>query len=901
MIIPEKDYLMHYGTPRHSGRYPWGSGGDIANQRNVSLLDIVKELKKQGMTEAAIAESLQMTTTQLRAQKSIAKTKERQDKIARVRQLKQKGVSNSEIARQTGYPESTVRTLLAPDAKDKADALHTTAGMLKEAVDKKGNYIQIGEGVENQLGISQYKLKTAAAVLQEQGYTVHNVQIDQLGTGEGMKTYVKVLCPPGTSYRDVVQNMDKIDLPTSYSHDGGRTYFTPQAPLSIASKRVGVNYAEDGGSSADGVIYVRPGVRDVSIGQSRYAQVRILVDGTHYIKGMAVYKDDLPAGKDLVFNTNKSKTSRNIKDVLKPIEEGDNPFKASISHQITETGRDGKEKVTSVMNMVHREGDWDTWSNSLSSQMLSKQRPELARSQLDMTHERYRNNLDEVKALENPVVRRRLLEDLANQADASAVHLEAASMPRQRTQVILPMSSLKPTEIYAPNYRNGERVVLIRHPHAGPFEIPELTVNNRHPESKKMLGDTSSAVAIHPKVAKHLSGADFDGDTVLVIPNNKRSIKTASPLEDLKNFDPIHEYPATEGMKVMTEHNKQMEMGKISNLITDMTIHGASHAELARAVKHSMVVIDAEKHNLDYKRSEEHNGIAALRAKYQPKPPGKGGRPGGASTLLSRSNAEIRVPRKIPRPIREGGPIDRATGKLVFKETGESYIVRSKTGREKVVPRTMKSRRGAETDDAFTLSSGTHMESIYAEHANKLKALANEARLAAVHTESHRYSPSAFATYRPHVDRLNAALKVAVANKPLERQAQIVGNLSFHAKRQANPQWTAEDIKKNKAKEIAKARVSVGAKKYDIVISPEEWHAIQAGAITGTKLTEIMRHADIDELKKLATPRKNLVMTDAKTRRAKAMLASGYTQSEVADALGVALSTLKSNLSEGKG
>ena len=28
-----KDILMHYGTPRHSGRYPWGSG-ENPYQRN---------------------------------------------------------------------------------------------------------------------------------------------------------------------------------------------------------------------------------------------------------------------------------------------------------------------------------------------------------------------------------------------------------------------------------------------------------------------------------------------------------------------------------------------------------------------------------------------------------------------------------------------------------------------------------------------------------------------------------------------------------------------------------------------------------------------------------------------------------------------------------------------------
>ena len=68
------------------------------------------------------------------------------------------------------------------------------------------------------------------------------------------------------------------------------------------------------------MIYVRPGVKDLRIGDKRYGQVRIMVDGTHYLKGMAVYKDDLPPGKDIVFNTNKHNTGRK-KDAMKELSE----------------------------------------------------------------------------------------------------------------------------------------------------------------------------------------------------------------------------------------------------------------------------------------------------------------------------------------------------------------------------------------------------------------------------------------------------------------------------------------------------------------------------------------------------------------------------------------------------
>src|SRR5438874_783466 len=93
------------------------------------------------------------------------------------------------------------------------------------------------------------------------------------------------------------------------------------------------------------------------------------------------------------------------------------------------------------------------------------------------------------------------------------------AVPGQGTHIILPIDTLNEGELYAPNFRNGERVVLIRHPHGGKYEIPELTVNNNHPESKRLLGDAKDAIGIHHKVAEKLSGADFDADTVLVIPN----------------------------------------------------------------------------------------------------------------------------------------------------------------------------------------------------------------------------------------------------------------------------------------------------------------------------------------------------------------------------------------------
>ena len=65
---------------------------------------------------------------------------------------------------------------------------------------------------------------------------------------------------------------------------------------SVDSKRVKIIYAEDGGTDKDGVMELRRGVEDLDLGGSQYAQVRIGVDGTHFIKGMAIYRDDMPDG-----------------------------------------------------------------------------------------------------------------------------------------------------------------------------------------------------------------------------------------------------------------------------------------------------------------------------------------------------------------------------------------------------------------------------------------------------------------------------------------------------------------------------------------------------------------------------------------------------------------------------
>ena len=911
IIIPEDEYhsrdgaLVHYGTPRHSGRYPWGSGGEegSSSQRNTTLLDEINKIKKKhGYTDTQACQALGITTTQLRDIRTIVRNEQKQDQIHMAAKLKEKGLSNGAIAvrmREAGYKvsgESQVRALLKPSQERKARVIDSVADSLRKAVDEKG-FIDVGSGVEYQLSITSTKLRSVLQKLKDEGYVEHPVKIEQAGTGH--MTNYKVLCKPGTTWVEAQRNKYNIRQLTDYSDDGGVTVLGIHPPLSISSKRVGIRYADEGGRDSDGVMYVRRGVSDISLGRNRYAQVRVMVDGSHYLKGMAISVDDdkLPPGVDILFHTNKRDTGKKH-DAMKPIKDDpDNPFGATV-RQIGDRDHSGKiTKLTSVMNLVNEEGKWDEWSKSLSAQMLSKQKPALAKEQLDLTYTKKKAEFDRLMELNNPSVRKKLLEAFADGADSSAVHLKAAHLPRQKTQVLLPLPDIKPNEVYTPHFNTGDRVVLVRFPHGGTFEIPELVVNNNNPSGKRLIGpDSKDAIGIHPKVAERLSGADFDGDSVLVIPNNLGKVKSTAALEGLRNFDAKSMYPKYDGMKVMTAYEKGLEMGKISNLITDMTIKGANTEELARAVRHSMVVIDAEKHELDYRRSAVANGIPALVKRYQPESP-----TGGASTLISRATSRKDVLDRKERSAAKGGPIDPKTGRKVYEETGRSWT----DAKGKVHLKLQQSTKLAETDDAHTLSSGTVIEKIYADHSNRLKALANQARKELVSIKPRPYSPSAKEAYRTHVDSLNAKLRLALENAPLERQAQVFANATIRLKKQENPELTLPDnkdeLRRIKSQALAAARIRTGADKQKFTITDREWEAIQAGAITAHKLDQILTYADLDLIKKLATPQIKITMTPTNTSKARSLRARGYTWSEIADALGVSVSTIIDTLDPKEG
>ena len=941
----DKEVLEHYGMPRRSGRYPWGSG-DEPYQHSRDFVSRVEEMRKSGFTytdpetgnkytgDNAIAKFLGYSSTDFRTVYAIAKDARRTDDVATAKRLKEKeGMNVSEIGRKMGINESSVRSLLNSDRESRMKQARDTADFLKERVDSsRHGMIDVGNGVEKELRISKEKLDQALFMLQAEGhYEVYSGRFDQV-TNKGQMTTQKVLCKPGTEHKDIYQ-LDKIDTVKDYiSRDDGKTFEKKfHYPESMDSKRLKIRYAEDGGVERDGLVQLRPGVPDLSLGESRYSQVRIMVDNKKYIKGMAVYGDpkDFPPGVDVIFNTNKHKDKSKL-EVLKDIKsDPDNPFGSLIKDadqggQYWYTDKSGKKKL-GLINKRSDEGDWTEWKDALPSQFLSKQTKSMAEKQLGIAKANKEEEFAEIMALTNPTIKKYYLNKFAQSCDSAAVHMKAAALPGQKYHVILPMTTMSDREVYAPNYADGTKLALIRYPHGGTFEIPIVTVNNKNREGIKMIGKTSvDAIGINSKVAERLSGADFDGDTVMCIPTGNGKVKVANkpPLKELEGFDNKLEYGTVmkigsdkkehyyrNGNEVQIMKKTDTEMGRISNLITDMTLLGADDHEIARAVKHSMVVIDAEKHKLDYKASEKDNNISALMKKYQ------GKARGGASTIVSRGSGEKDVVKRQGTPkINQKGKDwydpSRPEGALIYRKADDAdYIVtkvNKRTGEttEVVKTRTQKSTKMAETDDAMTLvSERKHpMELVYAEYANSMKAMGNKARTEMVNTGKIAYNRDAKRKYENEVESLTEKLRKAELNTVRERTANRMAAATVAAKKKAaedaGEKLKSKDIKKAGQVALTKYREEVGSiarKERNIIINDKEWEAIQSGAISETTLKRMLNNCDPDSLRQRAMPKESKTLTTAKMNRIKAMSAS-YTIAQIADKLGVSTSTVSKYL-----
>ena len=942
--MTDEEYLEHYGVKRRSGRYPWGSG-DEPYQHSRDFIGRVEEMRKSGFTytdddgktwtgDNAIAKSLGYSSGDFRTVYAIAKDERRADQVATAKRLKEKeGMNTSEIGRKMGIPESTVRSLLNTNSESRMKQARETAEFLKKHVDEKG-MIDVGTGVERELNISREKLDQALFMLQaEGGYEVYSGRFAQV-TNKGQMTTQKVLCKPGTEHKEIY-DFDKVKTINDYiSRDGGDTFERKfHYPESMDSKRLMIRYREDGGIDKDGVVELRPGVADLSLGESRYSQVRIMVDGKKYIKGMAVYGDpkDFPDGVDVIFNTNKSKSVSKL-DVLKDIKsDPDNPFGSLIKDadqggQYWYTDSKGNKKL-GLINKRSDEGDWTEWKDTLPSQFLSKQSKVMAEKQLGIAKADKQAEFAEIMALENPTIKKYYLNKFAQSCDSAAVHMQAAALPGQKYHVILPVTTMSEKEVYAPGYKDGTKLALIRYPHGGTFEIPICTVNNKNKEAIKMIGKTSiDAIGINSKVAERLSGADFDGDTVMCIPTHDRAgkvkIVSTDPLKDLEGFDNKLEYGGEKkigsdgkehyyrnGREYQIMKKTDTEMGKISNLITDMTLLGADDKELARAVKHSMVVIDAEKHKLDYKASERDNNIAELKKKYQ------GKTTGGASTIISKAKGEYDVPKrqgtpKINIPGKEWYDPTRPDGSLIYKKADDADYtitkINKRTGEAITETRTrmQKSTKMAETDDANTLvSKYKHpMELIYADYANSMKDMANKARIELSNTGKIAYNRDAKKKYESEVKSLNDKLYKAELNVTRERAANRMAAATVEAKKkeakESGKEIKNKDMQKAGQQALTRYRQEVGSvsrKDRNIVIDDNEWKAIQAGAVSESVLKRILNNSDPDSLRQRAMPKTSKSVSQATANRIKAMSAS-YTIQQIADKLGISTSTVSKYL-----
>ena len=864
--------LEHYGIKRRSGRYKWGSGDD-PYQRENGFLKRNDELRKQGLSEKEIADMFGMSIRQLRAQKTMEKERHNQVLADSVASMTKRGLTIDQMAESLGVSARTISNLKAGASQFD----NTRSNNIKEAIAKQiaeNPYLDISEGIEKQLGIPRTKFMAIVNDMVENGeLNTHTLKLKRLDNPDRELT-VTVLTPE-TDFLKVLKSSSEIrNFEAAIADDkvGIRGLKDIQA---VDPKRVAVNFDETGGTDKDGLIELRRNIDDLDMGDARYAQVRIQVGDNNYLKGMAVYSDDLPDGVDIRFNTNKSSKVGDLGAMKKLEDDPNNPFGSTI--------RDQK----GALNIVNAEGKWSEWNKKWSSQFLGKQSNELIKERLDATFSKYKQDFDEIKSLTNASVRKYLLNDLADTLDSAYKHLKVQGLSRTASHVILPFPDMDPNQVYAPNYKDGERVVLVRYPHGGTFELAELTVNNKFKEARDMLGsDAKDAIGIHPSVANKMSGADFDGDAVWVIPNNSKKVKVTPALEGLKNFDPMEYrvepiYKKVNGKeeiinRTIPEKTKETQMGIVSNLITDMTIQDASPDELARAVRHSMVVIDSYKHNLDYKKSAADNSIKALQKTYQTYIDDKGVKRKGASTLLSKKLADDILINYEEVKVR-----NEKTGRMNTKKVGGEYVSLIDS-----------------VDDANLLSRGTATEKLYAKYINEVRDLKNQAASLNQSTKGSKYVPGTKELYRTEVESLNAKLHKQHLRAPRERQAQLEANKNFF--NSLVPGMTAKEKSKLKGQVLAAARAKHNPADPDgpFNITPKEWEAISNGAVSHSTISSILKYGNNEQIKKYATPKEPVTVKAPSIARAKALIANGYTPAQVAETLGVSTTTVYNIINE---
>lgn len=1034
-------------TPTGSGRYLVGSG-ETPYQHEYNVHNEYNRYNAMGYSDADIARVMgYKSVPALRAAVSASSEEYKNIRGAQFEALRAKGLSNSEIARQLGVSEGTVRNMVKK--AEAGQSVRTTKltnakDMLRESVnsidtDQPFSMIDVGEGTEMYMGFGQDTKNNALIALQEEGYVVTTIQVGQVGNSTN-KTTVQVLAKVndpefvaeyGVSGKMNVKgevvtaeqnalskyaysHLDEIQPVTSTiceNEDGVEVARALEKPKQINIDRVmiadpldptpsgifdpttGKEYTMGEVNAAkDGTMILRPSAKDLTMTDegntkiTHYAQVRIAcTDGKgidRYCKGMAMYgnEEDFPDGVDIIFYTNPGKVSADGKvyaeSVLKKQKKEEmNPFGADLkaSGQRHYIDSDGNEQLSAV-NILREEGDWGNYSLSLPSQFLAKQNVPLVKEQLKATVQEKKDYIDTLSKISDPQVRNKLLEDFADSLDSQAIHLNAAGVSEQRTQVILPCTSLRGTEynedgsvkrygeVYAPGYGDGQKVAIIRYPHANICELPILIVNNNNEEGRRTIGFGKDAIGLPKSALEQLSGADTDGDTGTVIPvsmlNNKGlTVDSKAYFKELVGFDAESTWPYVEGVtqkskkwngidkegKTMTKAERGQEMGLVTNLIMDMSTLGdaVSHDEHVRAIKYSMVAIDAYKHNIDWRQAKEDLNITGLYSKYSSTSRG------GGMTLFTRAKS---MKQDVPE-YKEGAYVtDSKTGKtkklLIDPETGEKLFTYTNGTHSKKVGET-EDGKGIYDDSvrepnkvsveklryawmqgkgAASLASDnpSTKEQMYVEYSDTLHALANSVRrmlsddsyhvidsdgktIKKVDSKTYREKAKQNATEEDAdiIASLRAKLEVAKRNAPKERLAQVYANAAIKARLESNPSIKDDDdaLKKLKNAELASARTRTGAngKGTRVVIDKREYEAINSGKVPKTLVADVLKKSDSESLSKCVSNASGTrqVLTASQIARIKAWAASDSrsTPYQMAKSLGVSVSTINKVIS----
>lgn len=133
-------------------------------------------------------------------------------------------------------------------------------------------------------------------------------------------------------------------------------------PTVLSKDRILVIVCEE----KDGVIELRRGVPDLYLGVGvNYAQSRILVDSGSYIKGMAVYSDDIPGDFDVVVNVRDEQRAFNELDYKCAFSKYSCQKLKQRFYEDPETG----DIKLSPINIINDDGDWKEWEKEFSSKI----------------------------------------------------------------------------------------------------------------------------------------------------------------------------------------------------------------------------------------------------------------------------------------------------------------------------------------------------------------------------------------------------------------------------------------------------------------------------------------------------------------------------------------------------